>query len=694
MESLRNGLRNMWHDADRRRALMLSVVAHLCALLLFVLWLSHSRPVPLEQFLVIDLGTPEQSEQVVNAPTVDDPAPPTPTPQVAEEEAGEPQARTAERNETVAPDPQELTQQPDLAPPAQPTTQPTTEAQAEVDAEQLETQPETPPEQQPENLPSPPEEVQAETSDAPIAPAPQVREPEPQTAADLPVATTATVLPEVDEVELAPRPAEQAIRIPQPQATASVPQARTVSVTPAVEVAAPQDIPAPSASARVAAATAVSRPSATANVAPARTIPQPSARASVAAAGPVPTPNTSVQVAQAVSVPLPGAQAEVAQARPVTVAAQAVVSRPVSVPAPTVRAQVTAPEPEFGAAMAGAAPEGSAANPSNRLDDRPAGGNAGRPGQDRIDDNASAENLGRATDTAPGAGDGAQALRPRVPYREERERPLAVLLDNAAGYPQAGLTEASLIAEMPVEGGMTRLMALYDRIDPAQVGPIRSARDYFVELAQGYDGVLVHDGGSPAALAAIDRSTLPTLNAFRFGDLFSRQQARQAPYNLYSSGGSLRDAVNRLQLERSQETRGVVPRPPEDAPDAQTVEVRFGGTYRSGFAYIQELDIYRWRRNGENAVDHRGEPVFVEAVLIARIEVRPIPDDPAGRLYIPLRGGDATLHLRGKAIEGRWLPAQGQDGVTFERDDGELMDLAPFRMWLLFAPTYAQVAGD
>lgn len=704
MDQVRTSLGRIWSDADRRRALLLSLVAHLCVLLLFVLWLSQPRPVPLDQFIVIDLGAPEQADAVVEAPTVDEAAPTSPTPKVADQETGEPQARTSPQEEAAAPERQARTEQPQPqpVPGPQPVPQPQPEAQT-----QPVPQPQTAEAPRTESESDRVEESEAR-GDPPVAPVPRVRQPEASTAApDLPQATSAAVLPEIEEVELEPASARQAIDIPQPQAAARVPEARRVAVTPSVQVASARAVPVPDTAAEVAQAEPVPQPAATAQVATAEpipqpqvaasvseatSIPQPQAAAEVTARRPVPLPGASVDVAPARQVPMPGVQTQIAESRSVSVSAQANVAEPSPVPSPAVRAETTAPEPETGASLAGAAPRGNAPNPSNRVDERPAGGNAARSGQDRAAEDALAENLGRAADTAEGDATGAQSLRPTIPYREERERPLAVLLDNAAGYPQAGLTEASIIAEMPVEGGLTRLMTLYDQSDPAQVGPIRSARDYFVELARGYDGVLVHDGGSPAALAAIDRATVPTLNAFRYGELFSRQQGRNAPYNLYSSGGSLRDAVHRLRLDRSVELTGVVPRPPEETGEAEFVEVRYGGNYRSGFRYLKELDIYRWVRNGQNAVDYLGDAVFVEAVLVARIEARAIPDDPAGRLYIPLRGGQATLYLRGKAIEGRWSVQQdGAQGVTFMTSASEAFDLTPFRIWLLFAPSYSEV---
>jgi hypothetical protein len=199
------------------------------------------------------------------------------------------------------------------------------------------------------------------------------------------------------------------------------------------------------------------------------------------------------------------------------------------------------------------------------------------------------------------------------------------------------------------------------------------------------DAVLVHDGGSPGAMAAIQRATVPTLNAFREGELFSRSADRSAPYNLYSQGQALRRAVNRLLPSRTRVLSGTFFRPPEDAPAVTSVTVRFGATYESGFRYFANLDRYRWVRNGQGASDAAGEDVTVDAVLVGKILARPLPDDPEGRLYIPLEGGPATLYLRGRAVSGHW---ELGDGIRFFTDDGEAVDLAPFRSWIVLTPTY------
>ncbi len=264
-----------------------------------------------------------------------------------------------------------------------------------------------------------------------------------------------------------------------------------------------------------------------------------------------------------------------------------------------------------------------------------------------------------------------------------------VILDNVFGYPQSGLLEASAIYELPVEGGVTRLMASFDRIDPSRVGPVRSARDYFVDLAQAGNGILVHAGGSPGALQAIETRNASTLDALQesAATLFSRSSG-SAPYNLYSQGNALRSAINRLNLGGQRDLNTNLYIPAEDANEVNGMSASYGAIYGTGFRYIAEVNQYRWQRDGSDATDASGQAVLVDAVLLARISATPYPDDPEGRLYIPMSSGEATLFLRGRQISGRW---QLSSGVSFQSDAGEVIDLAPFKHWVVFAPSYSQV---
>jgi len=706
-----------WQDADKRRALLISVTLHLVALLLVALLVTQPKPRKLDQYVVVTLGAPPQASTLTQAPTAEAPAPQTSTPQVASGTIGTPQARSAPRTRAQAPEPLQDTAQPP-APASPPSSAPPTAAPQPAAAPAAPTQAQTP------SAPPQPSRQQPTAQ----APAPQLQTPAVSPPRQTQAATSASVLPEIAPAQVPPQQIAPSITIPKPRAQAQVPQAIQLAIAPEASVATPRKLAAPQASAQVSPQTAIPQPQASASVAPATAIPRPNASVSVArqlsapqasaeVAPPQPlqTPNASAQVAAPRQLQAPAASAQVAApraltapqasaavaaARPLTapqasasagtarnvqIAPQVAVAAPRPVPAPSVHAEVVAPTPAAGAPASEGAPAGNTDVATNAAGTLTPGGTAPSAGQ--VGGNVQANAAGRGAAGSPSGtpnGSGGGTPLP-APFREELERPLAVLVDNVHGYPQAGLKQASTIIEMPVEGGLTRLMLVYQTNDPGKVGPIRSARDYFVSLSQSMNAVLVHDGGSPGAMIAIKRAPLPTLDALNRGDLFSRGTQRKAPYNLYSQGDALRRAVNRLLPPRTRVLTGSLYRPPASAPTVTSVTDRFGATYKTGFRYFPKLDSYRWVRNGVGADDASGENVLVDAVLLAKIDATPLPDDPAGRLYIPLQGGPATLYLHGRAVAGRWLLG---DGVQFVTASGEAVDLAPFRTWVVMTPTY------
>ena len=94
----------------------------------------------------------------------------------------------------------------------------------------------------------------------------------------------------------------------------------------------------------------------------------------------------------------------------------------------------------------------------------------------------------------------------KVQIYSGNERPIAVMLDNSkASWPQAGLNDAFLVYEMIVEGGETRLMALFKGADLDKIGSLRSARHYFLDYALENDAIYVHFGWSPQAQSDISK---------------------------------------------------------------------------------------------------------------------------------------------------------------------------------------------
>ena len=117
------------------------------------------------------------------------------------------------------------------------------------------------------------------------------------------------------------------------------------------------------------------------------------------------------------------------------------------------------------------------------------------------------------------------------------DRPIAVMIDNHNGaWPQAGLQQAYMVYEIIVEGGETRLMALFKGADLEKIGPVRSARHYFIDYAMENDAIYVHFGQSPQAQSDIKKFSINDINGIsEDGTTFWRVKDKYAPHNAVTS---------------------------------------------------------------------------------------------------------------------------------------------------------------
>lgn len=128
--------------------------------------------------------------------------------------------------------------------------------------------------------------------------------------------------------------------------------------------------------------------------------------------------------------------------------------------------------------------------------------------------------------------------------------PIAVMIDDAAvARPQSGLASADVFYQALAEGGIPRYMAIFQVGDPPAIGPIRSARRYYVGWAKEWRAVYAHAGGAPNAMIELKRANGRTLwdaNAFRYSKTMYRIRQRNAPHNVYSTAKKLRGLGRRL----------------------------------------------------------------------------------------------------------------------------------------------------
>lgn len=263
-----------------------------------------------------------------------------------------------------------------------------------------------------------------------------------------------------------------------------------------------------------------------------------------------------------------------------------------------------------------------------------------------------------------------------------------VVVGNGPGaYPQSGLEQAMKVYEVPVEGGITRLLPVFEGNGKGPIGPVRSARPYIVDLAESQSAVLVHVGGSPLALAMLSSKGAPVdLDGLYNNRLFKRDPARQAPHNDYVNGIQLRRELDRLRLEQSRILRGNFYHPSQDAVPGFSVSIRYAQGYDSSFRY-QNGD-YLWYRNGQVAHTANGGAVEVSVVVVVHVKAQIV--DTEGRLKILLTKGHGAVYIEGRKVPVVWRYT-GSSGLLLATPKGDPVNLSPYRRWIMLVPQWAEV---
>ncbi|WP_411343825.1 DUF3048 domain-containing protein [Paenibacillus sp. WLX1005] len=310
-------------------------------------------------------------------------------------------------------------------------------------------------------------------------------------------------------------------------------------------------------------------------------------------------------------------------------------------------------------------------------------------------------------------------------------RPIAVMINNApAARPQSGLTQADMVYEVLAEGGITRLIAVYQSYHgDVTIGPVRSIRPYLIHIGDTLHALLVHAGGSTDAYSILQRDDTEHLDEITNASApFWRDSSRKAPHNLYTNEVKLREAAQKKgyaetvtlptfsfvhgaeQSATSSTDTGdsgatdAATTPPTDAMDsntagtatevsdpavsntspagersadsapeqATTIELRFLlDSYKVGYLYNEATGLYKRQMNGEDHIDlNTGKVLTAANVLVLGGDYKVLDD--VGRLSLDMNsGGEAILFQQGNMISGQWSRKSG-DVIRFYQDGKEV----------------------
>lgn len=270
---------------------------------------------------------------------------------------------------------------------------------------------------------------------------------------------------------------------------------------------------------------------------------------------------------------------------------------------------------------------------------------------------------------------------------------MATINNHPDARPQSGLSSADIVYEMLAEGDVTRFLALYQTDVPDNIGPIRSARSYFVELAKGLDAFYIAHGYSPEAQTMLRNNVVDNINGMHYdGSIFKRSRDRVAPHNSYITGENIEVAADKVGASLLYNKKVSYNFLEEDESakiglQANQIDVKYSNNnkFNSTYKYDRENNIYTRLSGGVQTNDYlTGNPIELSNIIV--FEMKHSIVDREGRRDIDLlSGGAAYIFQAGTMREVLW---KNIDGVlkAVEVDNTEVK-LAPGKTWIHFVPT-------
>lgn len=264
---------------------------------------------------------------------------------------------------------------------------------------------------------------------------------------------------------------------------------------------------------------------------------------------------------------------------------------------------------------------------------------------------------------------------------------LGVKIDNAvSARPQRGLEQADLIYVEPVEGGLSRLLAVYQSQVPPVVGPVRSTRASDVELLANFGRPALAFSGAAASVGALVASA-PVLDVSELARPggYQRDWRRRMPHNLYGDANQLRQG-------------GAPPRdigfrfgpPPPEGRPVQETEVRYPAT-AIGVQWAPAESRWLISMDGSPLISASGTRPSAATVVLQRVAVRDAGVRDAKGSPSPFAAtvgsGDVVVLRDGLAFPGSWSRPTAEAITTFTRQDGSPLTFAPGPVWVVLIPT-------
>lgn len=282
----------------------------------------------------------------------------------------------------------------------------------------------------------------------------------------------------------------------------------------------------------------------------------------------------------------------------------------------------------------------------------------------------------------------------------EAKRPYAVMINNIeyAFKNQRGTSKADIIYEALAEGGITRMMAIYQ--DPSKVkaiGSVRSARHYYVQFAKEWNAIYCHFGHTKYATKQIEKLKINNLSGLSgIGSLvYERDRSISAPHNVYTSGAKLRKGAKRLKYSRKQNADKTAEHfyfYEEDTDlgngkTAKSVTLPFSNYSTCKLKYSSKKRTYsKFEYNQKHMDVYYKKQLSFKNVIVQLVEETDIDRNGYQTMKLSNHSGKGYYITDGKAQKITWERKESGNKMIYKNSTGNILAINPGKTYIAVYP--------
>ena len=282
-------------------------------------------------------------------------------------------------------------------------------------------------------------------------------------------------------------------------------------------------------------------------------------------------------------------------------------------------------------------------------------------------------------------------------------RPIAVMIDNEkpAWVNHGGLNSAYMLYEFIIEGGETRIMAFFKGVEPDYIGPVRSARHYFLDYAMEHDAIFTHFGWSPLAQSDIKALGINNINGI-YDTFFWRVPPKSSYHNAITSMENLIKQITNKKYRNTSTAKSVVEynrydTDIESGDIANSIKIKYSATQNVSYEYDAERKVYLRSMRGQVHKDSQtGEQFYAKNIVMLHVkdELLDDPEDKGRRNLYNTGTGKGYYVTNGKIEPIVWEKKDRKSVTNYYDMNGEEITFNDGITWVQIVPINGTITWE